>query len=99
MTCDDTEEDKDGEEDDDLALADTEDRGGSKIARGLSCHCFVESDTRLEDAGCCLTLFLSGRGGPELNCDGDDISDDDGVSDEGGLGGATAGLGSDAIII
>ena len=60
-----------------------EDLGGSKMALGLSCHSFVESDTTLSCRDC--TLFLLGRGGPE-----DDISDDDGVSDEGGLGGATA---------
>ena len=95
MTCDDAEEDVEG--DDDEVLAD--DRGGSKMALGLSCHCFVESVTTWEAAGCCFTLFLSGRGGPGEDCDGDDISDDDGVSDEGGLGGATAGLGSDAIMI
>ena len=76
--------------DDDLGAEDikgdevlAEDLGGSKMALGLSCHSFVESDTTLSCRNC--TLFLSGRGGPE-----DDISDDDGVSDEGGLGGATA---------
>ena len=75
----------------DEALA--EDLGGSKIALGLSCHSFVESDTTLSCHDCTLlmlscrdcTLFLSGSGGPD-----DGISDDDGVSDEGGLGGATA---------
>ena len=62
-----------------------EDLGGSKMALGLSCHSFVESDTSTTLSCRDCTLFLSGRGGPE-----DDISDDDGVSDEGGLGGATA---------
>ena len=95
LTCDDAEEDT--EADDDEVLADV--RGGSKMALGLSCHCFVGSGTTLEAAGCCFTLFLSGRGGPGEDCDGDDISDDDGVSDEGGLGGASVGLGSDAIMI
>ena len=82
---------EDDDSDDDFG----DDLGGSINARGLSCHCLVESVTRL--AAGCLSLFLSGRGGPEDP--GDDMSEDDGLSEEGGLGGATASVGSGEIML